>query len=100
MRVIYAVKKDEDVPYRFCCMYETFTSPRLSILLNKFIVCGQREADEIEMLEMVHSCNRQYRIYHYQTVDELVADEIRVGKQTPTEVIEKLRKYECVEKRK
>jgi len=92
MDVIYAIKKDPRGANPFVCIYRFCAEPSNG-LQNNYSILGRRQATAKEQ-QLIGVCSKQYRIYYYNNVFDLVKDDAMIGIDTPSEVIEKLNLYE------
>ena len=93
MRALYGYKKKTDnTPY--VVIYDNHHEVGEPIKMKNFNIISEREVTEFERKEIVSYMSDSYRIYHYDSIEKLVEDELNALIITPTEVIANFRENE------
>jgi len=91
MDVVYALKKDPRGVNPYVCIYRFNAEPSQGLKNNYSILCRRNATAKEDQL--ICGCSKQYRIYYYNNLFDLVKKDARLGIETPGEVIEKVNLY-------
>lgn len=93
MRALYGNKKGK-VTNRYVVIYDKYHTVGDPINMRNYTIHSEREVTSFEIREIILSMKNEYRIYHYESAERLVDDELRCMVITPQEVVENFKTNE------
>lgn len=93
MKVLYVIYKlKSKTP--FMVIYDCMPNSRRSLVMNKWIIIGQREANEEELKDFIkEDFPKRFKGFYYKDIDFLINEDLIYGIETPPEVIEKMKQH-------
>lgn len=93
MKVLYVIYKlKSKTP--FMVIYDSMPGSRRSLVMNKWTIVGERDANEEELKEFIkEQFVKRFVSFFYEDIDFLIKEDALYGVETPAEVIEKMQKH-------
>lgn len=78
-------------------IYDSMPGSRRSLVMNKWTIVGERDANEEELKEFKkEQFVKRFISFFYKDVDFIIKEDSLYGIETPTEVIEKMKEHAVI----